>query len=126
MGDHQVTIQLENDHISMKTKLISKRSGGTFGTLRFDKKSFFNTLSRFTPYWDYKPTNANNAVSLGVYTSKKITNFSTIDKIHSKVDGIDSSVVNGIREPIPFTFILDKPPGYKIIGETETVHYQMK
>ena len=111
MVEYQVTLQFEYDDFSMKTKFISKRSGGTFGTLRFDEKSFFNTLSVFTPYWDYKPTNANNANSLGVYISEKITYFSTIAKIHLKCVVIDGSVVKGIRDPILFSFISDKPPG---------------
>ena len=34
MSDHEGTLQIEKDDISMKTKLILKRFGGTFGTLR--------------------------------------------------------------------------------------------
>ena len=43
-----------------------------------------------------------------------------------KCDVIDGSVVIGIREPIPFIFILDKPSGYKAFCQTETVHYKKK
>ena len=50
LGDHEGTLKIEYDDITMKTKLILKRFGGTFGTLRFDEKSLFNTLSGFTPY----------------------------------------------------------------------------
>ena len=53
----------------MKTKLILTRFGSAFGTLRFDEKSFLNTLLGFAPYWDYKPTNAIHCDSPGVYTS---------------------------------------------------------
>ena len=55
----------------MKTKPILKRSVGTFGTLRFDEKSFFSTSLNFSPYWIYKQTNAFHAGSPGVYTSEK-------------------------------------------------------
>ena len=41
VGDHEGTLQLENDEISMKTKLVLTCFGGTFGLLRFDKKMFF-------------------------------------------------------------------------------------
>ena len=41
-----------------------------------------------------------------------------------KCDCIDGSVVNGIREPILFSFVLDKPAGYKIFCEPETIHYK--
>ena len=41
-----------------------------------------------------------------------------------KGDVIDGSVVNGIQEPILFSFLLDEPAGYKVFCETETVHYK--
>ena len=98
----------------MKTKLILKQFGGTFGTLRFDERSFFNTLLGFTPYWDYKPTNAIHADSPVEYTSDKLLNLITIDKIHLKCDVIDGSVVNVSRLPILYSFVLDKPSSYRL------------
>ena len=71
LGDHENTLQIKYDDINKKVKLILTRFGSTFGTLRFDKKSFFHTLLGFTPHWDYKPTNAIHADSPGVYTSDK-------------------------------------------------------
>ena len=41
-----------------------------------------------------------------------------------KCDCIDGSVVNGIREPILFSFVLDKPSGYKVFCQPETIHYK--
>ena len=78
----------------------------------------------FTQNWDYRPTNAVHADSPGVYTSDKILNSSTIGKIHLKCDVIDGSVANGIREPRIFSFVLDKPPGYKVFCEPETILYR--
>ena len=71
LGDHEGTLQIEYDDLNKKTKLILTHFGSTFGTLRFDEKSFFYNLLGFTPYWDYEPTNAFNADSPGVYTSDK-------------------------------------------------------
>ena len=34
------------------------------------------------------------------------------------------SVLNGIRQPIFYSFVLDKPSGYKVFSQTETVHYK--
>ena len=79
----------------MKTKRFSTGFDETFGTLYFDEKSFFNTLSEFTPYWQYNPTNAFHADFPGVSTSDKILNLSTIDRINLKCYVIDGSVVNG-------------------------------
>ena len=42
IGDHEGTLQINYDDITMKTKLFVTRFGSTFGTLRFDKKSFFS------------------------------------------------------------------------------------
>ena len=41
-----------------------------------------------------------------------------------KCDAIDGSVVNGVRQLILYSFVLDKKPGYKVFSEPETVHYK--
>ena len=125
LGDHGGTLQIENDDLTKKTKLILTRFTSTFGTLRFDEKSFFNTLLGFVPYWDLKHTNAIHADSPGVYTNNKILNLNTSNKIHLKCDVIDGSLVNGLRQPLLFSFILDKPHGYKVLCEPETIPYKM-
>ena len=121
MGDHKQTLQIQYDDITMKSKLIIKRSVGTFGTFRFDEQSFFITSLNFSPY---TPTNAFHADSPGVYTSGKFLNSSTIDKIHLKCDVFDGSLVCGKRQPILFSLVLDKPSENKVFCETETKHYK--
>ena len=74
-----------------------------------------------TPYWDYKATNAIHADRPGVYTSDKILNLNTINRIHFKCDVSDGSVVNCSRQPKLFSFVLDKPSGYKILSQPETI-----
>ena len=69
MKDHEGTLKSKYHDISMKTKLISTRFVRNFGTSRFDEKSVFITLLGFTPYWDFKPTNASHVDSPGVFTS---------------------------------------------------------
>ena len=111
LGGHKGTLQIEYDDSHKKVKLILSRFGSTFETLRFDEKSFFHTLLGFTPYWDYK---------LGIYSSDKvILNLNTINKIHLKCDIIDDSIQDGVRQPILFSFVLDKPSGYKIFCQPE-------
>ena len=59
------------------------------------------------------------------YYSEKPRNLSIlIDKIHSKCDAIDGSVQNGIRQPVLFSCVLDKPSGYKVFCEPEIIHYK--
>ena len=116
---HKGTIQTEYDELNKKVNLILTN------LMRFDEKSFFHTILGFDPYWDYKPTNAIHAYSPGVYISDKINlNLNTINKIHLKCDVIDGSIQDGIRQPILFSFVLDKPNGYKIFCEPETIHYK--
>ena len=123
LDDHKGNIQIEYDEINKKVKLIL--SSNSFGTLRFDDKSFFHTLLGFDPYWDYKSTIAIHADFPGVYTNDKdILNLNTINKIHLKCDAIDGSIQDGVRQPILFSFALDKPSGYKVFCEPETIHYK--
>ena len=107
LGDHEGTLQIENDDSNKKTKLVLTRFGSIFEALRFDEKSVSHTLLGFTPFWDYKPTNAIHSDSNGVYGKNKFLKFNT-KKIHLKCDCIDGSVVNGVREPILFNFVLNK------------------
>ena len=50
LGDHEGTLQIEYDDLDKKIKLILTRFVETFGTLRFDEKSFFHTLLGFIPH----------------------------------------------------------------------------
>ena len=41
-----------------------------------------------------------------------------------KCDIIDGTLVDGIRQPILYSFVLDKKPGYKVFCEPETIQYK--
>ena len=107
------TIDIEDDDITMKTNLDVKAG---IIAIRFDEKSFFSTILGFTPGWYYKHYNK--------YISQKIVNLSNTNKIHLKCDVIDGSVVNGLRQSILYSFVLDKKPGYKVFSEPETIQYK--
>ena len=126
MGDHEGTLQIDYDDISMRAKLILTRFGGTSEILRFDERSSFKTFLGFTPYWDFKPTNAAAVDSPVVYTSDKFLNLITIDKIHLKSYCIDALILDGKRQPILFSFVLNKPSGYKMLCEPETKQHKKK
>ena len=106
-------IDIEYDDITMKTKLVVNIGNIA---IRFDEKSFFSTILGFTPGWDYKHYNK--------YISQKIVNLGSTNKIHLKCDAIDGSIQDGVRQPILFSFVLDKLPGYKVFSEPETIHYK--
>ena len=106
-------INIEYDGITGKTKLVVNNG---IIAIRFDEKSFFSNILGFTPGWDYKHYNK--------YISQKIVNLSNKNKIHLKCDAIDGSIQDGVRQPILFSFVLDKPSGYKVFCEPETIHYK--
>ena len=82
----------------------------------FDLKWFFSTVLGFTPGWDYKHYNE--------YISQKIVNLSSTNKIYLICDVIDGSKVSGIRQPILYSFVLDKLLRYKAFSEPETILYK--
>ena len=92
-------IDIEYDDISKKTKMYVR--AGTIA-IKFDEKSFFSTILGFTSGCDYK--HYNN------YTSQNIVNLGSTNKI-PKCDVIDGSIVNGLRQPILYSFKLDRKPG---------------
>ena len=97
-SNSEILIRL--DDVTRKTKLVV--NSGIIA-IRFDENSFFSTILGFTAGWDYKHYNQ--------YLSQKIVNLSSTNKIHLKCDAIDGSVVNGVRQPILYSFVLDKPSG---------------
>ena len=82
----------------------------------FDEFSFFSFIFGFQPHWDYKHYNEN--------LSQKMRNLSNTSNKQLKCDVFDGSVVNGIRESVLFSFVLNKPPRYKRICEPETIHFK--
>ena len=70
------------------------------------KNRFFSTILGFTQGGDYKHYNK--------YISEKIVNLSNTNKIHLKCDAINGSVVNGLRQPILYSFVLDNLPGKSV------------
>ena len=103
------------DAITRNTKLVLRPG---IIAIRFDEKLFLSTIFGSNHGWDFKNYNQ--------YISQKIVNLSSTNKLHLKCDVIDGSVVNGIRQPILYSFILDKPAGYKVFSEPETIHYKKK
>ena len=106
-------IVIEFDDITRKTKLVV-RAG--IIAIRFDETSFFSTILGFTPGWDYK--------HYYKYTSQKVVNLGSTNKIHLKCDCIDGSVVDGIRQLILYSFVLGKLPGCKVSSEPDTIIYK--
>ena len=88
-------------------------------TLIFTEKSFFYIILGFTQSRSYPLDDIDGFYQLiaGSYKSDKPINITGIDKIHLKCDCLQGSFVNGIREPILYSFALSSPPRHKIYKE---------
>ena len=88
-------------------------------TLIFTNKNFFYTILGFTESHSYPLDDLEGFYQLisGLYEGNKPNNITGIDKVHLKCDVVDGSIVNGVREPILYSFALDQPPGHKIYKE---------
>ena len=89
-------------------------------TLIFTEKSFFYTIVGFTRSRFYLLDDIEWFYQLiaGLYKGDKPINIIGVDKIHLKCDCIQGSIVNGIREPILYSFALSSPSGHKIYKES--------
>ena len=108
-----VKINISIDERKYKTDLKINQ------TLIFTNKSFFYTILGFTQSHQGPLNDIEGFYQIlpGSYKSDKPINITGIDKVHLKCDCIDGSIMNGIREPILYSFSLDQPPGHKIYKE---------
>ena len=95
----------------MKTQLVV-RAG--IIVIKNDEKSFFSTILGPNPGWDYKIYNE--------YISQKVVNLGNTNKILLNCDSINGSIINGVQQPILYSFVVDKLPSYKVFSEPETIH----
>ena len=110
---NNVKIDITIDDRKHETYLIINQ------TLIFTNKSFFYTILGFTQSHQGPLNDIEGFYQIlpGSFKSDKPINITGNDKVHLKRDCIDGSIMNGIREPILYSFSLDQPPGPKIYKE---------
>ena len=108
-----VKVNITIDDVRLKCDLKTNQ------TIIFTEKCFFYTILGFTQSRSYPLDDIEGFYQLiaNSYTSDRPININGIDKIHLKCDCIQGSIVNGIREPILYSFALSSPPGHKIYKE---------
>ena len=108
-----VKVNITIDDIRLKSNLKINQ------TSIFTEKSFFYTILGFTQSRSYPLDDIDGFYQLiaGLYKSDRPIKITGNDKIHLKCDCIQGSIVNGIREPILYSFALSSPPGHKIYKE---------
>ena len=110
---NNVKVTITIDDIRLKSDLKTNQ------TLIFPEKSFFYTILGFTQSRSYplEDIDGHYQIIAGSYKSDKPINITGIHKIHLKCDCILGSIVDGVREPILYSFALSSPPGHKIYKE---------
>ena len=108
-----VKISVTIDDIRLKSNLKTNQ------ILILTKKTFFYTILRFTRSRSYPLDDIDGFYQLiaGSYKGDNPINITGIDKVHLKCDCIQGSIVNGVREPLLYSFALSSPPGHKIYKE---------
>ena len=108
-----VKVTITIDDIRLKSNLKTNQ------TLIFTEKSFFYTILGYTQSRSYPLEDIDGHYQLiaGSYKSDKPVNITGVDKIHLKCNSIQGSIVDGVREPILYSFALSSPPGHKIYKE---------
>ena len=108
-----VKVSVTIDDVRLESRLKTNQ------TLIFTEKSFFHTILCFTRSRSYPLDDIYGFYQLisGSYKSEKPINVTEIDKIQLKCDCIQSSIVNGKRKPILYSFALSSSPGHKIYKE---------
>ena len=88
-------------------------------TLLFTNKSFFNTILGYTQSHQGPLNDIEGYYQIlpGNYKSDRPINSTGIDKVHLKSDCIQGSIMNGVRQPILYSFAISSPPRYKIYKE---------
>ena len=85
--DKSDLIIIDCDNVTMRTNMIVK---GDIIALRFDRKSFFNSILGLLPDWDYKRKDD--------YFGESFLNLHEIEKIHLKCDVIDGPLVHVVSQ----------------------------
>ena len=113
-------VNITIDDVRLKSNLKTNQ------TLIFTEKSSFYTILGFTRSRSYPLDDIEGFYQLiaGSHKSDRPINITGIDKIHLKCDCIQGSIINGIREPILYSFALCSPPGQKKLQRTKNQTFQ--
>ena len=118
----EVKVNITIDDIRLRSNLTTNK------TISFTKKSFLYTLLGFNQSHPGPLGDIEGFVQLipGTYKRDKPFNITGNDKIHLKCDCINGSILNGIRDPILYSFALDKSPCHKICNQAREKLFSKK
>ena len=104
-----VKINVTIDDVRLKSSLKINQA------LIYTNESFFYITLGFTQSHQGPLNDIEGFYQIlpGSYQSNKPINIAGIDNIHLKCDCIQGSIVNGVGEPILYSFASSSPPGHK-------------
>ena len=102
-----VKVNVTIDDVRLKSNLKINQN------LIFTERSFFYKPLGFTRSHSYPLDDIDGFYQLisGSYKSDRPINITGIDKVHIKADCVNGSIVNGVRQPILYSFALSSPQG---------------
>ena len=109
----EVKVNFTIDDVRLKSKLTTNK------TIRFTKILFFDVILGFTQSHSVELGDIPGFIQLIPESNKsdRTINITGIDEVHLICDCVNGSIVNGVREPIFFSFPLNSPPVRKIQKE---------
>ena len=81
--------------------------------MKFDRKSFFVSISRLT----------NIEYPIGNYIGKKLGNIAEVDDNHLKCNFFSERIANCFRQTVSNVIAVHKPLGYEIIKNPINIHF---
>ena len=110
-----VKVNVTTDDVRLKSNLKINQ------TLIFTNKSFFYTILGLTQSHQGPLNDIEGFYQIlpGLYKSEKPISNTGIDKVHLNCDCVQGSIVNGVREPILYSYALSSPTGHKIHKKTK-------
>ena len=104
-----VRVSVTIDDVRIKSNLKINQ------TLIFTKKSFFYSILGYTQSHQGPLNDIEGFYQIlpGSYKGDRPINNTEIDKVQLKCGWKNGSIVNGVREPIFYSFALSSPPGHK-------------
>ena len=92
----------------------------------FTEKSFFYTILGFTRSHSSLLDDIEGFYQMigGSYKCDKPINNTGIDKVHLKCNVVDGTIINGIREPILYSFVFSPSPAHKLNNQPRSKHFK--
>ena len=118
----EVKVNITFDDIRLRSTLCTDK------LFRFTKNFFFFSILQFTQSHSGSLGEIEGFTQLfpGTYINYKRNNNTGVEKVHLNCDCTKGANVNGVRQPILYSFGLTSPPAHKKIKEPRIKLFKRK